>query len=226
LNLREAHRQAFGLSKALEESSFNKSQRMYVVASSAEEGLIAAVSYWQRRGLNIEFLPYRVYDFGGERYFEFFSKPFDLHPNPLYAKCVLFDANASYDIPGQKPWVERMIKQHRVSAYGDIKGAVDYLQRGDTVFYYQKGFGVIAAGQINGTSPQEFKKDEERYWDVKFLTQVPKKFNGVYKALSVAEIREITELNFYWAKTLKVPYLKAKETEKLLVATIQKLGSA
>src|SRR5207302_8167001 len=139
----------------------------------------------------------RVYELGNEWYFEFFSKRFDVHLNPADAKGVLFDTNESYDIPGKMPWVQRMITDKRVSAYGDVKGVVDYLNRNDTVFYYQKGFGVIAVAKIIGISVKECKGDlDERYWDVQFLTRTPSKFKPPYKALSVAEIRAATGSNF------------------------------
>jgi len=160
-----------------------------------------------------------------ESHFEFFSKPFDVHPNPAHRKGVLFDTNASYDILGQAPWVERMITQKRVSAYGDVKGAVDYLQKGDTVFYYQKGFGIVAAARIIGNTPRDFAQDEERYWDVEFLTRTPSRFEPPYNAMSIAEIREATGLTFYLARTLKVPYLNTEHTDKLLQAAIRKLGA-
>jgi hypothetical protein len=222
--LREAHRQAFGFAEQLDEDVFNRKQRMCVVANSAEDGLIRAVSYWRDRGLDVDFLPYRVYEINGDRYFEFFSKPFDSHLNPAFAKGVLFDTNASYDVAGEEPWFQRMITRRRVSAYGGIKGVVDYLRRGDTVFYHQKLFGIIAAARITGAVPHEFELDEERYWDVQFLTAIPTAFTPPYTALSVSEIRETLGFNFFWARTLKVPYLDAKQTERLLHAVIQKVG--
>ncbi|HXM40971.1 MAG TPA: hypothetical protein VN924_06945 [Bryobacteraceae bacterium] len=91
VDLREVHQQAFGLIDPLEEDDFNRKQRMCVVANSAEDGLVRAVSYWRDQGLHIDFLPYRVYEINGNRYFEFFSKPFDSHLNPGLAKGVLFD---------------------------------------------------------------------------------------------------------------------------------------
>lgn len=224
VELREAHRQAFGLAEPVEEDQFNRRQRMCVVASSAEENLVRAVSYWRDRGLDVDFLPYRVYEINDERYFEFFSKPFDPHPNPAFAKGVLFDTNASYDVPGEEPWVQRMITKRRVSAYGDIKGVVDYLHRGDTIFYYQKGYGIIAAARITGSQPREYEPDEERYWDVQFVTATPQAFTPPYSAFSVAEIRELMGLNFFWARTLKVPYLDQEQTQRLLDAVVQKLG--
>jgi hypothetical protein len=109
-----------------------------------------------------------------------------------------------------------MITKKRVSAYGGIKGVVDYLRRGDIVFYYQIRFGIIAAARITGAAPREFESGEERYWDVQFLTAVPTVFTPHYTALSVSEIRETLGFNFFLARTLKVPYLNAEQTERLL----------
>jgi hypothetical protein len=223
-DLREAHRDAFQLSHPLDEDAFNRRQRMCVVANAAEKSLISAVRYWQSLGLDIDFLPYRVYELEGQRYFEFFSKPFDSHPNPALTKGVLVDTNASYDIEGEKSWIQRMVENKRVSAYGNIKDAVDYLRKGDVVFYYQKGAGIVAAARIVGNAPRDFTRDEERYWDVEFLTATPSVFHPPYKALEIAEIREVLGFGFFWARTLKVPYLTDKQAEQLLAAVKHKVG--
>lgn len=47
---------------------------------------MTGVDYWRRQGLSVEFLPYRVYEFAGEHYFEFFALPYDNHRNPAQAK--------------------------------------------------------------------------------------------------------------------------------------------
>ena len=74
-DLREAHREAFQLESALPVSNFNCRQNLYIVGSAANEGLIRAIDYWKTQGLSVEFLPYRIYEIQGQRYFEFFSFP-------------------------------------------------------------------------------------------------------------------------------------------------------
>jgi hypothetical protein len=69
----------------------------------------------------VEFLPYRIYDVGGTRYFEFFSFPYDRHRNPSAVKGVLFDTNRSYD----QDAVWEMMEKSRVAAYGEIKYVVE-----------------------------------------------------------------------------------------------------
>jgi hypothetical protein len=72
-SLADAHREDFGLQTALAPSEFNRQQHFWIIGSAADDSLIAAVDYWKRRGLSVDFLPYRVYSIGGKYYFEFFA---------------------------------------------------------------------------------------------------------------------------------------------------------
>ncbi len=94
--VRDAHKDAFQWDNPLEPTNFNRRQHLYVVGNAANDALIDAIHYWKTRGLSVEFLPYRIYDVGGTRYFEFFSFPYDRHRNPSADKGVRFDTDRSY----------------------------------------------------------------------------------------------------------------------------------
>lgn len=117
LDLRQAHLDALQLEHPLEPSNFNRRQHLYIVASAGNERLIEAIDYWKNQGLSVEFLPYRIYEIQGTRYFEFFSFPYDRHRNPATVKGVLFDTNRTYD----EDSVWEMMEKSRVAAYGDLK---------------------------------------------------------------------------------------------------------
>jgi hypothetical protein len=216
IDLRDAHRDAFQLDVPLEPTKFNERQHLYVVGNAANEALIDAITYWKSQGLSVEFLPYRIYDVGGIRYFEFFSFPYDRHRNPASVKGVLFDTNRSYD----ENSVWEMIEKSRVAAYGDIKYVVEYLSPRDIVFFYHKSVGLVAAGEVHG--PVRKDGPEEQYRDVRFLTPVPDRKTGLTRAMSPSEITAVTGRNFFWARTIKVPYLDREEAQKL-VAELHKV---
>lgn len=218
VELREAHRDAFQLESPLPPSEFNRHQHLYIVGSAANEGLIAAIEYWRSQGLSVEFLPYRIYDIDGQRYFEFFSFPYDRHRNPRTVKGVLFDTNRSYD----ENAIWAMMEKARVAAYGDIKYVVEYLNPRDVVFFYHKGFGVVAAGEVLEGKPRS-EGDEEEYRDVRFLTPVPIRESEI-RAITAAQVSQITGKTFFWARTIKVPYLGRDETQKLLNELKRVLG--
>ena len=72
-DLKTAHKDAFQLDAALPESQFNCKQKLILVGNTADSKLVQTVQYWQEKGVDIDFMPYRFYEIGGEMYFEFFA---------------------------------------------------------------------------------------------------------------------------------------------------------
>lgn len=115
LELKDAHKEAFGLYKVLDESEFNKKQKMVIVGNSLDISLIKAVEYWKNKKLDIDFLPYRFYKINEEIYFEFFAKPYDYHLNVFDKKGIMFDTCSTY-IKGA---VWEMFCNKKISAYNN-----------------------------------------------------------------------------------------------------------
>jgi hypothetical protein len=210
-SLAEAHMEAFNLERALLPSEFNRRQRFIIVGNAANDELINAVDYWKRQGLSADFLPCRVYKIDNQYYFEFFALPYDRHQNPSAIKGVLFDTNSSYD----KNSIWEMIEQSRVAAYGDIKEVVKYLKPKDIVFFSHKGVGIVAAARVL-LGPVKEDGPDENYRKVKFLTPIPKRDQGIQKRMPFSQVSQVTGKSFYWARTIKNPYLNREEAEHLL----------
>jgi hypothetical protein len=217
-DLREEHKTHFGLESALDESDFNRHQHLIIVGTAGNDNLIQNVDYWKSKGLSVSFIPYRVYQLGGEEYFEFFSHPYDRHANPAHAKGVIFDTNLSYD--ANSIWY--MIDNNRVAAFGDIQHVVNWLGRGDLVFLYHRGKGIVAAGEVSSDVKSDSSWDA-LYRDLRWRTNTPIKAHA-FKAMPAWQIRQVTNRNFYWAKTVKVPYLSREEAETLLAAVVTTLA--
>jgi hypothetical protein len=211
VHLQEEHQSAFNLEHPLDCSAFNRKQHLIIVGSAGDDELIRNIEYWKSQGISISFVPYRVYDIKGEYYFEFFSFPYDQHSNPAQKKGVIFDTNFSYDVDS----IWYMCEGNRVAAFGDIKGIVHSFNKCDMVFLYHKGQGVVAAGEVKSEVKEDKSKDA-LYRDLKWLTSIPKKIEKDMKALSAAEIKITMGFNFWWAKTMKPPFLDMVQSEKLL----------
>ena len=212
MSLRSDHQVALGLDEPLAESQFNTGQHMWVVGNAADEGLIRAVDYWKKRGLSIDFIPYRLYDIGGSSYFEFFSKPYDSHVNPRDRKGVLFDTNRTYD----EDALRHMIVRKRISTFGG-NDAVGYLSKGDVVFYSHRGMGIVCAAKVLTTNPRSDDSEgaQELYHEVEFLTPTPASIDDAMKAVSFRRVQEVTGKSFWWAATAKTPYLTLDEAARL-----------
>jgi len=210
--LSTAHGVNFDLDSSLGQKEFNNKQHLMIVGSASNNGLIKTIDYWKKQGLSIDFVPYRVYEIGEEFYFEFFSIPYDKHTNPKDLKGVLFDTNKSYD----EESLGYMLNNSRVAAFGGVKHVVNYLNEKDTVFLYHKGVGIVAAGVVS--SPVKKDGSETLYRDIKLLTKLPPENNEGKYSLSASEIKKVLGKNFFWARTIKTPYLSPKDVKALLKA--------
>ena len=75
--------------------------------------------------------------------------------------------------------------------------------------------GIIAIGRIK--SDDVLTVDDEKYHDVDMM--VPNDFNGDVDglpALSPSEIKAALDRNFYWAATIKSPFLDYKQVDVLI----------
>jgi predicted RNA-binding protein with PUA-like domain len=211
------HAEAFGLDTPLRSDEFNRSQKLVIIGSDTDSYLMDAIDYWKSEGLDIDYIPYRFYDINGEKYFEFFAKPYDYHLGKLEQKGVLFDTNSTYD--SNAIW--DMMKNHKVSAYGGVKNCINTFNKGDYVLYYHKGWGVIGAAKIKSSKAKENKENDELYFDVDLLT--PKvQCESELKYVSAKELKELLNKDFYFASTIKRPYLSIDEAEKIIELLLKK----
>ena len=88
------------------------------------------------------------------------------------------------------------------------------LRKGDIVFLYHKGHGIVAAGQVKSGVKEDVPADA-MYCDLKWLTPKPTKGKAL-KAMPVSQIRQVTGRNFWWAKTMKAPSLNKEDAAHLL----------
>lgn len=217
LDLKSAHAEAFQLETPLKEEQFNQHQKLVIVGSSSDISLIEAVDYWKSKKIDIDFLPYRFYKIYDELYFEFFAKPYDYHINPRERKGILFDTNKSYD----ENSVWDMFAKSKVSAYGSASRYVNSFNNGDYVLYYHKGYGVIGAGIIKSSFVGENQSKEELYRKVELLTPVIKQESDI-KYISASELCKLLNKNFYFASTIKSPYLSLNEAKLVAENLINK----
>lgn len=212
------HKDAFGLPQPLQPHLFNRHQRMIVVGSAADDELIGSITYWRSKGLDIDFMPYRVFTIGDQRYFEFFAKPYDKRTNPGDQKGVMFDTNRSYNVDS----FADMVNNNKIAAYGAVKHYVSYLGKKDIVFYSHKGYGLVGAARITSTKPIPASPDE-LYHTVEFLTKKPQDLNNPV-AMPFADVTTLLNKGFYWPRTIKHPYLSPAEANKLLSRLQELLG--
>ena len=211
--LKTEHREFFQLEEELQEWQFNRRQKLIVVGNSSDDALINNIEFWKGKGIDIDFLPYRFYTIHGEIYFEFFAKPYDYHLNPQNRKGIMFDTDRNNNPDAL--W--DMIKNKKVSAYGAARRFIKRFNKNDYAFFYHAGWGIVGAGRIASKQIVDIKEKKERYLKVDLLTPSIEKESDI-RYLSPKEIKGILKKDFWWASTVKSPYLSKNESEELLEA--------
>ena len=218
-DLVKAHQHAFDLNLPLDKRQFNNRQHLNIIGSAADDKLIGAVDYWRRQGLSINFLPYRIYKLDKINYFEFFAPPYDEHQNPTDLKGVIFDTNRTQD----ENAIWYMIGNNRLAGFGDAARFVEYVNPRDIVFFSHRWAGIVAAAEVR---QGRVKSDGPgtRYRDIEFITPIPEQFDEL-PAMPFRRVAEVTGKNFYWARTIKNPYLSMEEAMNLVEKLKQHIGA-
>lgn len=158
-SLQSFHEEYFGLSgdgNGLEPGDFNEKQRFIVVTAGLDMDTVEAINYWNEQGLPVEAKVFRVYEIEDQFLFEFdpYVPPQSAEYYQAETHNYIVNTNYSWD----KEAYQQMLKNDYAAAYGDRKIAVDSIQKGDRVFLYHTGQGVIAAGVAeDGSHPKEFE---------------------------------------------------------------------
>ncbi len=131
--------------------------------------------------------------------------------NPTGVKGIMFDTNRGIDRASEMD----MLLNNKISAYGKAKRYIRSFRKGDYVLYYACGKGIFAMGQI--TSDSEIKSgDDELYQTVSMI--IPQNRNWEteeYQYLTPHEIKKILNKGFYFASTIKTPFLDISQVKML-----------
>jgi len=91
-----------------------------------------------------------------------------------------------------------MLEKHKAIAAFDAKRWIKQLRKGDTVFLYQSGRGIVAAGMVSGKlEKRPYRGDANEEYCRKLA-----EFRNVSPPISAAEIKEITRKNWIFRLTM------------------------
>ena len=132
---------------------------------------------------------------------------------PPTKKGIIFDTNKAYS----ETATLHMLTSDKISAYDNAGKYIDSFNVGDVVFYYISGRGVVAAGEICSDTQICDSNPEEKYKTVRLL--VPKsipKTESELKNIWPSEIKTLFGHNFFWATTMKRPFLNEEQSNRLI----------
>jgi len=124
---------------------------------------------------------------------------------------MYFLVNTNWDIRHES--TKEMLEEQKVAAYYGRKEKIEELSKGDKVFLYRRGLGIIAIGIATGKleikeGPDNPKEDIGEEYFMKL-----DEFKQLKAPLSASEIKKITVTNPVFRHTI---YQLSEESGKLL----------
>ena len=209
-SLSDAHRAMFDTS--IDEAEFNSHQVFVIVTNGLDFRTRQAIQYWNTSGLEVRPWVYRVYpDHPGSFLLEI--NRFAVRDNPyedITTSFFVLNTNYNNDAADHHD----MIDKRKAAAYFDPwKKNIDRISRGDTVFLYQSGVGIIAMGKASGKLQKAPYQGDPKHKDQEhFRTLHP--FQRIDPPLSAAEIKKITATKYSFRGTMFS--IDEESAEKLL----------
>lgn len=213
VELVDVHKQYFDLpdEKALRRSDFNNHQHFLIVTNGLDQNTVDAIRYWKNNGLSIDAIIYWIFEINGEHYIEFNM----YSPIEGYLEYEGNNYVLNTNFSNNKNHTDDMINEHKAAAYyPGWREKIEKLQKGDTVFLYKSGSGIIAYGVANG---KLVKKDCDGYKDYEYNMHLDN-FTKLKKPMSAAKIKEITKQGFPFRTTM---FLISEECRDIIIKEIQ-----
>jgi uncharacterized protein YfkK (UPF0435 family) len=212
-DLYEIHKQYFDLSDSsrLSKEEFNRKQHFLVVTNGLDQKTVEAIVYWKKNGLNIDAIVYWVFEIDGEYFIEFnMYSPIE---GFLEYESNTYILNTNYSNNVQH--TEDMLREHKASAYyPGWQEKIEKLQKGDTVFLYKSGTGIIAFGIATGKLEKQDCDGHPNYESYMKLD----KFKKLKKPFSASEMKAVANQGFNFRQTM---FTISEESRDLLIKEIK-----
>lgn len=171
LNLAQKHYEYFSeaIPNKLSEADFNKQQHFIVITNGTDLDTRNAIKYWQDKGLLIDSIIYWLYIVNEQAIFEF-------DPYNPEREVIIEEEGKNYIVNTNLTWSDtnyrEMLDNNKAAAYGERRYGIKNLRKGDTVFLYHNGVGVIAFGKVKNNKHKSRyhvgHKEEEYFVDLSF----------------------------------------------------------
>ena len=195
----EAHRSKFD--DSLPETSFNRKQVFVVMTNGLDYRTREAIQYWRSCGLDIRPWIYRVYEGNSADELLLEISAFRVNDNPyedLAEGYFILNTNSSNNEEDHSD----MLTNRKAAAYfAPWKHKIERLERGDVVFLYKSGTGIVAMGEADGKLEKAAYHNNPEHRDEEYFRKL-RNFQLVDPPLTAAEIKDLSGVNYVFRNTM------------------------
>lgn len=206
--LSDAHTKHFDLGETgkLSAADFNKKQHFVIVTNGVDQETLEAISYWKGNGLNIDAIVYWVYKIGDNSFIEF-----DMY-SPVEG-FISYENNAFVVNTSNNP--DMVLQKKAAAYYPGWREKIQRLQKGDYVFLYQSGKGIVAYGNADGILR---KQECDGHPDYEYYMHLDN-FRKLSKPISANEMKELAQKGFPFPQTM---YTISDQVKDIFIKEITK----
>lgn len=196
--LLDDHRNKFDLrsDERLEEKDFNRKQVFLIVTDGTDIDTREAVNYWRSTGLLMEAIIYRVYlSESNDKIIEF--EAYTPECDEIEFDDDFYILNTNYNNHADDD--ADMLKNAKAAAYyAPWKNNINKIKKGNKVFLYRSGTGIVAMGIGSGIiEKREYNGDS----DEEHFTRL-NNFKALKKPLTANDIKQIANNNYVFRPTM------------------------
>lgn len=184
----------------LNEGDFNNEQKFIVVTNGLDTKTREAIRYWRGTGLDMRPWIYRIYrDHGNKMLVEL--NPFRVEDDPyedVTQGYYLLNTNIK-----NEPYDDKyMIEEKRAAAFFvPWKRKIERLSKGDMVFLYRSGQGIVAFGVADGKLVKRAYHGDPNHPEEEYSMGLTN-FHEVSPPMTAAEIKQATQSNISFMQTM------------------------
>jgi len=182
------------------QDKINKKQHFIVITNGRDFKTRRAILYWSQSGIDIRSWVYRIYKLSRDNILVEFNT-FRIIEDPdedIEEGFYILNTNYSNDPSDDKD----MIDNQKAAAYfAPPKRNIARLKKGDKVFLYRSGKGIVAMGIASGRLEKKPYHGEEKHKDEEYCMRLDK-FKKLKQPLPAGEIRRITDTNYRFMSTM------------------------
>lgn len=190
-SLKNAHLAKFEVE--LREEEFNRRQVFVVMTNGLDYRTREAIQYWRTAGIDVRPWVYRVYA-GEPKEMLLEISAFRVGDNPyedLSGGYYILNTNIRNDEGDHKD----MLANRKAAAYFDPwKFKIERLKKGDVIFLYQSGVGIVAVGEADGRLQKRPYHEKADHKDEEYFMKL-RHFEPIAPPLKAAEIKRITGID-------------------------------
>jgi hypothetical protein len=183
----------------LTEAEINKTQKFIIITNGIDHKTRNAIKYWASQGIQIQSWIYRIHNLSNETLIEF--DKFKILDNPFE------DMDEGYyilntNLQGGQEDEDNMLREGKAAAFFEPwKNKIEYIKKGDRIFLYRSGTGIIAKGIASGRlDKKSYRNNSENTNDE--YSQKLKEFKILKKPISASDIKKISGVNYVFMQTL------------------------